>query len=42
MKKSTRIRIGLKGKNQLPLFMIWKEWKEDNETVFAKVLFRIG
>ncbi|PYY28324.1 hypothetical protein [Paenibacillus illinoisensis] len=37
----TKIRFGFKSKNQLPLFMVWREWNENGETVFAKVLFMI-
>lgn len=38
----TRIRFGFKGKNQLPLFMIIKEYYDDNGDIeFAKVLFQI-
>lgn len=41
MKTKTRIRIGFKSKTQAPLFMIWKEFIENGEVVFAKVLFQI-
>jgi hypothetical protein len=34
-----KIRFGFKGKDQLPLFMVWKEYWEGGEVVFAKVLF---
>lgn len=37
--KVTKLRFGFKGKNQLPLFMVWKEWWEDGDVVYAKVLF---
>jgi len=37
----TKIRIGFKNKNQLPLFMVWKEYYENNEMIFAKTLFMI-
>lgn len=37
--KTTKIRIGFRSKNQSPLFMIWKEFYENNELVFAKTLF---
>lgn len=32
-------RAGFKGKNQLPLFMIWKEEWHENELVYAWVWF---
>ena len=44
----TKIKFGFKGKNQLPLFMIWKEYVyeyyydgklEHSEIEHAKVLF---
>lgn len=36
------IKFGFRGKDQLPLFMVWKEFRdENNEVVFAKVLFQI-
>lgn len=35
----TKIRFGFKSKNQLPLFMIWKEYIENNEVVHAEVIF---
>lgn len=31
----TKIRFGFRNKNQLPFFMIWKEWKEDGATVLG-------
>lgn len=38
----TRIRFSFKGKNQLPLFMVIKEYYDDNgDLEFAKVLFEI-
>jgi len=36
-----KIRIGFKNKNQLHLFMVWKEYYENNEMIFAKTLFMI-
>lgn len=38
---TTKIRFGFKGKNQLPLFMIWKEFSDGAEVVFAHILFMI-
>ncbi|MDR7856038.1 hypothetical protein [Tissierella sp.] len=36
----TKIRFGFKGKYQLPLFMIWREYQdEDGEVEFAEVIF---
>ncbi len=35
----TKIRFGFKGRDQLPLFMVWREYIEDGEVFFAKVLF---
>lgn len=38
----TRIKFSFKGKNQLPLFMVIKEYYDDNgDLEFAKVLFQI-
>jgi hypothetical protein len=40
--KNTRIVISFKSKNQLPLFMITKEYYNKNgELTFAKVIFEI-
>lgn len=40
--RKTAYNIGFKGKNQLPLFMLIKEWyTENNEAYMAKVLFQI-
>lgn len=37
-----KIRFGFRGKNQLPLFMLWREFKDKNdEVIFAKVIFKI-
>lgn len=38
---TTKIKLGFKGKFQQPLFMITEEYYENNELVFAKVLFQI-
>ena len=39
------IRIGFHGRNQLPLFMVWREWREPpyrpEDVYFADVLFQI-
>ncbi len=35
----SKVRFGFKSKSQLPLFMIWREWWEDGEVVFAEVIF---
>jgi hypothetical protein len=40
-KMKTRITFGFRGKNQLPVFTVIKEFIEDGETVFAKILFEI-
>ncbi len=37
--EETLIRCGIKGKNQGPLFMVWKEYLEDGEVIHATVLF---
>lgn len=37
-----KIRFGFRSKDQMPLFMIWREYWEDNEIVFTEVLFSIG
>lgn len=39
--KKTKLRFGFLGRNQTPLFMIWREWWEGEEVVFARVLFKI-
>ena len=39
--KNTKIRISFKSKTQLSLFMVIKEFIENNEVVFAEVLFQI-
>ncbi|HEY5587722.1 MAG TPA: hypothetical protein VIK86_02065 [Candidatus Paceibacterota bacterium] len=39
--ENTKIRISFKSKTQLPLFMATKEFIENNEVVFAEVLFQI-
>lgn len=36
---NTRIRFGVKGKKQLPLFMVWIEYLEGERVKFARVLF---
>ena len=36
---SSRIRFGFKGKDQKPLFIIWREYLENGDIVFGKVLF---
>lgn len=35
----TVLRFGFRGKNQLPLFMIWREYWENGEVVYAIVVF---
>jgi hypothetical protein len=40
MKMRTKIRFGFRGKNQLPLFMIWREHIENGEVVHAEVIFK--
>jgi hypothetical protein len=37
----TRITISFKSKTQLPLIMVIKEFYENNQIVFAKVLFQL-
>ena len=39
--KNTRYNIGFRGKNQLSLFEIVKEYYINNELDFAKVIFQI-
>lgn len=34
-----QIRVGFKGKMQLPWLMIWREYIEGGEVVFASVMF---
>lgn len=38
---TTRLRFGFRSKNQSPLFLVWREWWENGEVVFAHVLFMI-
>lgn len=35
------IRFGFKSKKQLPWFMIWKEYRYNNEVEFARIIFKI-
>lgn len=42
MSEKTKIRFGFKSKTQSPLFMVWREYIENGEVTFAKVLFQIG
>jgi hypothetical protein len=39
--ETTHIRCGFKGKTQLPLFMVWREYRLRGEVVYAEVLFQI-
>lgn len=34
-----KLRFGFKGKNQLPLFMVWREFWQNGEVVHGAVLF---
>ena len=36
---TTKIRWGFRSKNQLPWFMVWREYHALGEVVYAKVLF---
>ena len=36
---TAKLRFGFKGKDQLPLFMIWREWLDMGEVIHADVLF---
>ncbi len=36
---NTRIRWGFKSKNQLPLFLVWREYLFDEEVLYAEVVF---
>lgn len=36
---TTKLRWGFKGRNQLPLFMVWREVWDGGEVVHADVLF---
>jgi len=38
MTKTIR-RWGFKGKNQIPLFMIWDEYWDEGEVTYARVVF---
>jgi hypothetical protein len=41
-KPVTRIRFGFRGKNQLPLFMLWREYlDETGEVFYAAVIFEV-
>lgn len=35
----TKIRWGFRSRNQSPLFMVWREYLQDDEVMFAIVLF---
>lgn len=39
--KTTKIKFSFRGKNQLPLFMVTKEYYTNNEITYVKVLFMI-
>lgn len=36
---TSKTRWGFKSKNQLALFMVWREWWHDGEVIYAEVLF---
>lgn len=38
----TKIKFGFKSKTQMPLFMVWKEYLENNEVIHAEIKFKIG
>lgn len=40
--KTTKIRFGLRSKNQVPLFMLWREYYIGGEMDFAEVIFSFG
>jgi hypothetical protein len=40
--ETTKICFGFKSKTQLPLFMVWREYWNRGEVVYAKVLFIIN
>lgn len=42
MTETIKYRFGFRGKKQLPLFMVWKEYWVDGKVEFAKVLFMMG
>lgn len=35
----TKVKWGFKSHCQGPLFMLWREWWEDGNVVFAKVIY---
>jgi hypothetical protein len=37
----TKVRFGFRSKHQMPLFMVWREWRDKGETIHAEVLFMI-
>ena len=39
--ETTHIRFGFKSKSQLPLFMVWREYRRGKRVVYAEVLFQI-
>ena len=39
MKTKTRIRFGFKSKTQAPFFMLWREFWENGEVVYADTIF---
>jgi hypothetical protein len=40
--EKTKTRFGFRSKYQMPIFMVWREYWEYGEMVFAKVIFKIG
>ena len=38
----TKLRFGFKGKSQESLFMIWREYWEHNQVIYAEVIFKIN
>jgi hypothetical protein len=40
MSRLTGLRCGFRSKNQLPLFMMWREYYDDSyNVIYARVLF---
>lgn len=39
--ETTKIRFGFKGKHQLPLFMVVREYWNGGQVVYADILFMI-
>jgi len=39
--ETSKICIGFRGQQQTPLVMVWKEYYDNNDIVYAEVIFSI-